>query len=413
MNAEVANLLSALFSPKVALIGLLILGILGALYTAFLKYFFDRRLKESENQHAEDLARRLKSMENANALELAKVQGQLSAANSVLIQNLQAENSRSLKVLEAALTKGTQEELQRSQAALAEQSDEKQSRRDYEYEARKRLYHECEPLVFELLESSENAGDRIRGIARAARQGNLPEWFLNNEYYIASTMYYLIAPVAVYKLMRRRLTIVDLRLNLTIATHYRLAKQLAWSFTSDFDFAWGLRVCGLNYEPNNARWEALRKEDPRKYWRQGLPYGRLDNAAESLLIHDPEPNSILRIMSFGEFEQALHESGSIVDRAFATVRDIFRGFDPIGRPVLWRMLIAQAHIYRAIVQFHGDEMADQQLLIFPIPPEEHHLWYWNRDLDEADSREVEEPFIVAEAYFRKFTPTLFVGEERI
>ena len=80
---------------------------------------------------------------------------------------------------------------------LTETQTKKKARLDYEYEARKRLYHECEPLVFELLEFAENAGDRIRGLARTARQGDLPNWLSANEYYVASTMYYLLAPSAV------------------------------------------------------------------------------------------------------------------------------------------------------------------------------------------------------------------------
>jgi hypothetical protein len=199
---------------------------------------------------------------------------------------------------------------------------------DYEYEARKRLYHECEPLVFELLEFAENAGDRIRGLARTARQGDLPDWLSSNDYYIASTMYYLLAPVAVCKLMRRRLTVVNMTLDQNIATQYQLAKQIAWSFADDFNFAWGLKVCELEYTPNDPAWETLRSKHEEQYWRQGLPYGRLDNAVESLIVPIHESVGGLRIMGFGEFKSELHKNGSKVDQAFTIVRDIFTEFHP-------------------------------------------------------------------------------------
>ena len=59
----------------------------------------------------------------------------ISAAVSVLLTFLNAwifmRNQRIVKKLEA-------------------EQAEQNARRDYEYEARKRLYHECEPLLFQL-----------------------------------------------------------------------------------------------------------------------------------------------------------------------------------------------------------------------------------------------------------------------
>lgn len=280
---------------------------------------------------------------------------------------MQTKSNTTLKQLEAELTKTTQGELQRSQAVLTEQQSAKQSRLDYEYEARKRLYHECEPLIFELLEFAENAADRIRGLARTARQGDLPDWLADDSYYMASTLFYLLAPVAVYKLMRRRLTAIDMTLDQNIARHYRLAKHVAWSFADDFAFAWGLHVHELKYDPNNPDWINLRRGNQAEFWRQGLPYGRLDNAVESLIIRDHEPDGPLRIRSFGEFESALHEPGSVSD-SFVRVRDIFTNFHPANRPVLWRMLVAQAHIYVAIVRFHQQKDSDARLVVTPIRP---------------------------------------------
>jgi hypothetical protein len=208
---DLVDLLLRLFTPAGALVMVVILGVFTTLYSAIIKFVFEKRLKKFENQHA---------------IELARFQGQLATENQERVESLKAENSKTLKELEAGLTRKTQAELQKSQAVLTEEQAQRQSRRDYEYEARKRLYHECEPLIFEFLESSQNAFDRIHGLARSARHGNLPSWLSRDGYYMASTMYYLLAPVAVYKLMRRRLTVVDLTLDHNIATHYRLAKQL-------------------------------------------------------------------------------------------------------------------------------------------------------------------------------------------
>lgn len=65
-----------------------------------------------------------------------------------------------------------QRELESLKATLDEQKAEKNARRDYEYDARKRLYQECEPLLFQLVELSENALSRIFSLARTSRQGS-------------------------------------------------------------------------------------------------------------------------------------------------------------------------------------------------------------------------------------------------
>lgn len=385
MDKDVIELLRELFTPAGALAALILVGLFTALYTAIIKYWFDKRLKSAENQHA---------------LEMAELQGRITGHNQVVLQDLQTRNSAALKHLESELTERTQQKLEALKSTLTEERSQKQSRLDYEYEARKRLYHECEPLVFELLEFAENAADRIRSLARSARQGNLPRWLADEGYYTASTMYYLLAPVAVYKLMRRRLTAVDMRLDDSIARHYQLAKRIAWSFADDFSFAWGLHVCELEYDPNNSDWVTLRTIDEPKYWRQGLPYGRLDNAVESLIVRDHEPDGELRIRSFGEFEAAFHQEGPLREN-FAIVRDIIANFHPRLRPIFWRMLITQAHIHRSIVEFHYDQGGSQSLVVTPIPLEERDSFSWTRSPNSSDTQKMEASFIVAEAYLKK------------
>ena len=61
-------------------------------------------------------------------------------------------------------------------ARFAETSAERNARRDYEYDAKKRLYQEIEPLLFQLFEALEEAHYRVRSLARSSRHGNLPGW---------------------------------------------------------------------------------------------------------------------------------------------------------------------------------------------------------------------------------------------
>ena len=52
---------------------------------------------------------------------------------------------------------------------LNKRKSEQDARRDYEYEARKRLYQECEPLFFKLVETSETALTHIKNMAKRAK----------------------------------------------------------------------------------------------------------------------------------------------------------------------------------------------------------------------------------------------------
>ena len=64
------------------------------------------------------------------------------------------------------ITRRNAHELESLKADLAEKQAEKNARRDYLYEARKRLYQEYEPLLFQLVELSESALKRIYALAR-------------------------------------------------------------------------------------------------------------------------------------------------------------------------------------------------------------------------------------------------------
>ncbi len=70
---------------------------------------------------------------------------------------------------------------------LSEQQAEQDANRDYEYEAKKRLYRECEPLIFQLIEASETALSHIKGMA-ARGKGSDGSTF-REEYYLKTTMY--------------------------------------------------------------------------------------------------------------------------------------------------------------------------------------------------------------------------------
>ena len=154
---------------------------------------------------------------------------------------------------------------------LAEKKAEHDAEREYEYEARKRLYKEAEPVLFRLGEAAENALYRVISLARTARNGNLGStdrsWLSEPGYYMASTIYNLLAPAAVFRLLQERLTLVDLGVDSRIQMQYLLAKIHYLSFTEDFALA--NTEPKLVYMPFADDWKTKRTKNPGQYWRQG------------------------------------------------------------------------------------------------------------------------------------------------
>jgi hypothetical protein len=254
---------------------------------------------------------------------------------------------------------------------LAIERAEQDARRDYEYEARKRLYQECEPILFQFAELSESALRRIHALARNAKDGNLgPEryWLSTDHYFIKSTIYRLIAPMAAFKLLQHRLTSIDLKLDQTINIQYILAKTLYYTFSSSADLA--RSEPAILYDPDQigaeskGLTESQKKENrtkyPEKFWLQGLKVGTIDILAETLILAGDKETGP-RIKSFGEFEQEFFEKTNPIkspDNRFEVLFTLFSYFHPKTRPVLWRVLLTQAYLYNAIRKIRNAEGKD-------------------------------------------------------
>jgi hypothetical protein len=302
---------------------------------------------------------------------------------------------------------------------LAIKKAEQDARRDYEYEARKRLYQECEPILFQFSELSESALRRIYALARNAKEGNLgPEryWLSTDHYFIRSTIYRLIAPMAAFRLLQYKLTNIDLKLVQTINIQYMLAKILYYTFSSSQDLAQTEPT--IPYDPDYIGAESkgltedekkeLRIRYPERYWLQGLKVGALDILAESLILVNKDVGT--RIKSFGEFEREFFESPEgtgipVVDKRFKVFLTLFSFFHPKTRPVLWRVLITQAYIYNAITKIHtaGDlniTNFDQLKKIINIEGTKLKC-NWRQPNETVSNEDFDLPFKASENYLRR------------
>lgn len=250
-------------------------------------------------------------------------------------------------------------------ARLEEERAERSARRDYAYDARKRLYTECEPLLFQAAEFSETARAAIVGLARSARNGWINSdgsgWLAAPDYYFTITVYQLLAPATTFRMLQSRLTVVDLSLDERVRGQYELVRLLFFSFTWDFDLASSDVSTSLPYEPDRTdpgepgRGELL-TSCPERYARQGLYRGVLDVIADSMIVRDDDAaESRTRCVTFGEFLRAWTHRGSDLRAAQPTLLDLFAGFHPQRKPVLWRVLVAQYLLHGILLR--GDPLA--------------------------------------------------------
>src|SRR6266566_4014689 len=187
---------------------------------------------------------------------------------------------------------------------LDQEAKAEDARQAYEYDARKRLYRECEPLLFQARELANEARGRIIGLGIAARNGDIGEdgggWLANPGYYTLSTCYSLVAPATTYLLLQRRLTDFDLGLEPRIQAQYEVLKLLYASVSDDFALA---EAVGLDYHPDEADpgkrdREKLRAEQPAIYWRQGLYRGTMSLIGDAFITKEGE---VRRCKTFSEF----------------------------------------------------------------------------------------------------------------
>lgn len=311
----------------------------------------------------------------------------------MLVAVLAAGASCLVAVLSFVFTRRNQRELETLRAELEDRRRERDARRDYEYEARKRLYAECGPVLLQLHEAADSALRRIAGLARTTRQGNLgpdlPSWLGNSRaYFFTSTLYMLFAPLAVAKLLQRRLTLTDFSLDRGVYLQYVLARELLDSFSADYRLAG--REPEIPYRLGTSVAEESAGEDHER--RQGIHRGRVDAAIEALLVvKDDVPQ---RIRGYAEFEAEYRDQDSALGATFRRIEYVLTDFHPGTHPVFWRMLIAQAYLYRALWQTRAGFGTDGvPKPTWAMPAEVRERFRWRTDDEPCD-----DPFAVAETY---------------
>jgi hypothetical protein len=351
------------------------------------------------------LKRDLEKYKSVLAAEMQRHKSDLDKDLEAHKNNLKIAGDKELEIIRLANSK----ELEGARSLLAFKKAEEDARRDYEYEARKRLYEQYEPLLFQLVEACENAHFRVRSLARVSRHGEINPgqgWLSVPDYYLLSTIYNLMAPMAVFRMIKQRLTLFDLGLVPLIKMQYALSKQLYYLYTEHHELALDCKP-KLLYTPNANDWQEKRQKDSARYWRQGIAVGRLDNAVAPFLKGDI--NGLTSLKSYGEFEKAYYNDAQVRDDLQFLV-DIFIDFHPRTRPVLWRLLITQIHLCEGIAdtaEMRGQTLTADYRPLRRLSEDTCKKFDWRpRGKGSSNEQVLKEPFNAAEQFLAARLPAL-------
>jgi hypothetical protein len=313
-------------------------------------------------------------------------------SSEVVIALIAAFASVVVSVITAVLTYLTK---RRTDADLAQLNhsftlarSERDAQRDYEYEARKRLYAELQPLMFQLVERCNRSFERIQAVASWAREDKMDRFdkmWEDDPYPMISTVWDLISPLVLVRLSQTKLTFVDLTTDSFVRSQYVLARALYDIWTRGNELA--------DVRP------VLEYDDTVGETRQHILPGHLDRLLDEMILG--EAGGYQYSMSFGAFSEAVLKKDSRLRDCSQRVIWVLTDFHPTHKQVLWRLLIANAHICQALIKTSTSDTAVHPL--DALSPDDYDKFDWRRSNDGASHEEaIEIPFAAARRYLTNY-----------
>ena len=280
-------------------------------------------------------------------------------SGQTLIALITAAASLVVSVTTAAVSSSfrrrSETELARLQSQLTEEQSERAARRDYVYEAQKRLYTEFQPLLFQMTERCNSALVRIKGMAESSRSGRilwpsrLGEGWKDDPSHMITTSWDLLAPLTLFRIGQQKLTGLDMSVDAVTGWQYLLARELYSS--------WGMGYELAAEEP------ALAFDDQERETRQHVLSGRLEQITDRLIHHDDQGR--LSCIRFSEFYSAFFEDSEFSETLTGITLPL-TNFDPQRKPVLWRLLLTQVHLHTAIIKTFATVVDNRPQRIHPV-----------------------------------------------
>lgn len=203
---------------------------------------------------------------------------------------------------------------------------ERAAQRQYEYDARKRLYTAIGPLRFQLLLACGECAGRIGG--HGARE-HLPMTL--DGYYGRSTLYRLLRPLALAELIEREIAYFDFAVDSAAMDCLRLKKAAARMLN-------GGDVLG---------------DHPDIDWTRQVQHvyaDALSTCTNALVVADPRGD---RVMRFHEFEALLVSPVAAALDPFPT---LLTDFEITKKPLLWARLVGYGYACSRFAQSAGEPL---------------------------------------------------------
>ena len=258
---------------------------------------------------------------------------------------------------------------------IEHQHREEDALRSYRYDAKKRLYSELGPLLFALTECCEEARWRIGGIARSARDNQLgvgqQNRFRVGSDYMLSTIYRLVLPLAILRLVQQQLSRVDLSVDPSVWKLYFLAKLLRRTWNSGREVALD-RGVAYDYRKRSA-------EGVDAVSKQHVNMQRIDQLVDKMIAPARGKQARSSVIRYSEFLDAYEDDGSDSLRlACEPLERIFTGFHPERQEVLWQVLYIQ-YVLCGIIAHDtsreaGGHPVDHEGVGRDFPASERSLW---------------------------------------
>ena len=208
------------------------------------------------------------------------------------------------------------------------------AQRQYELEARRRLYTAIGPLRLQLLLACRELAGRIEARGAADRGYSMSM----NGYYGRSTLFRVLRPVCLTELIERQIAIADFSVDPAALDLLRFRKGALSALSGDL----------------------LVHNHPSVNWRRQVEHvfaDNLANAANALVV---VTGTEQRAMRFHEFEAFLGAGG--VDR-LAPFPRLLEGLTPSGLPLLWLRLVGYAALCNQFINHFGGSLGFERRTI--------------------------------------------------
>lgn len=190
--------------------------------------------------------------------------------------------------------------------------------REYNLEARKRLYHAIGPLRFQLVMACRDVATRI------AHYGSDQQYSMTiSSYYGRNTLYRLLRPIAIGELIEQQITYADFSVDPTALELLGFKRAAALALTDSETIL----------DHPKANWS---------YQTEHLFSGTIGKLANSLVIQDEDASNKKRPMNFHEFEELIRKPKNL--NLFEPLVTILDDFTITGKPIFWLRLICFGYI---------------------------------------------------------------------